>query len=264
MIWLHQTRPDIGFDITKLATGIVQACADPTQARATIALCNKTVRFVNNYHRDIVYTAPPECKDSQLNQSSQFARRRLIVPTDAGVGPLAQSHSAEGAAAVLDQVADRDGVIHFHGYMIDRRCAEIQRACKSSLAAEAHAALTAADQALRFQVSPTGIVTWKYDITAISPPAVYPLPDHFGHSPTDKEVTSKIQSSPLDQQTHFIKRQPCQTSQNVHQLILVSQKEWLRRRRGGIPETLFRPLLRTDCCSLFSAILRIQPMSQDK
>ena len=38
LIWLHQPRPAIGFDITKLATGAVAACTDPTLERAAINL----------------------------------------------------------------------------------------------------------------------------------------------------------------------------------------------------------------------------------
>ena len=68
----------------------------------------------------------------------------------------------------------------------------------------------------------------------------------------------------MNHQTMFAKRTTCQKSQNFHHLILMAQKNWTHRRGEGEPETLFQPLLLTDCGSLFSAIVRIQPLSQGK
>ena len=62
----------------------------------------------------------------------------------------------------------------------------------------------------------------------------------------------------------FTKRTACQATQNCRQLILTADKEWSHRQCGNIHKTLLRPLLLTDCCSLFSAIMRIRPMSQGK
>ena len=141
---------------------------------------------------------------------------------------------------------------------------KIQRVCKSSLAAEAHAALTASDQALWFRVLITEIVTGKYDIAAISPPTTYHVPDPFSPTPTDREVPAQVQTLRMNKQTMPAKRTACQTVRNSHQLILAAIKDWPLRHCGKIARTLFRPLLLTDCCSLLSAILRIHPRSQDK
>ena len=191
-------------------------------------------------------------------------KRRLVLFTDAGFGSLANSHSIEGTVTILASVTGRDGVIHCHGYLLDHRCAKIQRVCKSSLAAEAHAALTATDQALWFQVLLTELVTGKYDITAISPPTSFPIPDPFGPSPTDQEVAAQMSEKPFNKQVMFTKCANCETSLNLSQLIFKASQDWKSRHGEQKPFTLFRPLLLTDCCSLFSAILRMQPQSQDK
>ena len=141
---------------------------------------------------------------------------------------------------------------------------KIQRVCKSSLSAEAHAALTASDQALWFQVLLVEITTGKYDISSVSPPTTYPLPDPFGPSPTDREVQTQIQTAPLTKQTQFVVCHHCQTSIELHHLITAAHQYWTEKATKNLPRSLFRPLLLTDCCSLFSAILRIQPRSQDK
>ena len=193
-----------------------------------------------------------------------MSQRRLILFTDAGFGSLVGSHSIEGTVIVLATVTGRGGVRNCHGYLLDHRCAKIQRVCKSSLAAEAHAALNAADQALLFQGLLTEIVTGIYDISKISPPTTYPLPDPYGPSPTDQEVTAQMKTSPLEKQTMFMKCTACQTSINAHQIILAASKEWTQCNHRRASLILFRPLVLTDCCSLFSAILRSRPRSQDK
>ena len=185
-IWLHQTRPDSGFDITKIATDAVAACTDSTLARNIANLYNKTIRFFATYERKIVYAQPPDDAADPSRKLHSFTQRRLVVFDDAGFGPLAESHSAEGSVTVLAQVTRRGGTTQCHGYLLDRRCAKIQRVCKSPLAPEAHAALTAADQALWFQALLAEIVTGKYDISLISPPTTYPLPDPSGPSPTNQ------------------------------------------------------------------------------
>ena len=79
LIWLHQTRPDIGYDIPKLSTDDVAACADPLLARASVNLYSKTVRFVNNYPRKITY--PSLRKEKRMMQSlpSTFATSTDLV-----------------------------------------------------------------------------------------------------------------------------------------------------------------------------------------
>ena len=45
MIWIHQTRPDVGFIITHLATTLVESCVGASKARRWMQQYNKLVRF---------------------------------------------------------------------------------------------------------------------------------------------------------------------------------------------------------------------------
>ena len=45
IIWVHQTRPDVGFLIAKIATDLVSACAESSNAILMGELYYKTVRF---------------------------------------------------------------------------------------------------------------------------------------------------------------------------------------------------------------------------
>ena len=96
---------------------------------------------------------------------------RLVVFADAGFGSLAGSRSAEGSVAVVADAISRGGFITCHGAPLGRRCAKIQRVCKSPLAAEGRAAVTAEDQALRTQALLREIATGSYNIKHISSPS---------------------------------------------------------------------------------------------
>ena len=46
LIWMRQTRPDVGFNITKIATDAVPDCTNGDLAWKLISLYNKTIRYV--------------------------------------------------------------------------------------------------------------------------------------------------------------------------------------------------------------------------
>ena len=48
LIWLRQTRQDIGFATTQIATQIVEECESPEKARQLANLYNKIVKFAKN------------------------------------------------------------------------------------------------------------------------------------------------------------------------------------------------------------------------
>ena len=113
---------------------------------------------------------------------------RLIIFPDAGFSPLSGSHSIDGSVTVLAEVISRDGLISCRGTLLDRRCAKIQRVCKSSVASEWNADVAASDQALRTQALLREIITCAYEIRHISPPSQFPLPGPLGPPPTDNEA----------------------------------------------------------------------------
>ena len=53
MIWTHQTRPDVGFVITHLATTLVESCLDALESRRRMRQYNKLVRFAQSHNRGI-------------------------------------------------------------------------------------------------------------------------------------------------------------------------------------------------------------------
>ena len=177
---------------------------------------------------------------------------------------MANSNSIEGSAAVLGAATSRDGGIQRRGCLLGRIFSTIRRVCKSPFASEAHAALAAADQAMWPQVLLlTEIATWMRDIAKIAHPATFHLPDPCGPSPTDGEVASQRNASSQSRPSTLDTCHRCQPSMPTAPLVLMASGHSSRT----VSSTSFaplRPLLLTDSGSLFSAILRLQPTSQDK
>ena len=257
LIWLRQTRPDIGFDITKLATDAVAAATGPELGKKIIILYNKIIRFAQLYDRKLTFDDLNLEGTSYHGRLTNFTSRRVVCFADAGFSALAGSHSIEGSVTILGKVINRYGVVRCHGYLIDRRCAKIQMVCKSSLAAEAHASATAADQALWLQVYLAEIFTGSYQISQITPPTEYPLPDPFGVSPTDQEVAAQRRQEITSSHPTDYNCGHCQSTMARSKLIFAAVGKRDKTPKPGL--AISRPLLLTDCCSLFSAILRIQP-----
>ena len=160
---------------------------------------------------------------------------------------------------------------------MDRRRAKIHRVCRSSIKAESHAAVTAADAAIWFQVLLLELATRQLQLAHISPPSEFPLPDPFEKPPTPESLKKFVDpflklsfpdhNLPIDsaEQPYFISsRDRCKTSAVIY------VAEYQNRPRNPTTQTplasahLFRPILLTDCCSLFSAILNLQPKSVEK
>ena len=91
----NQTRPDIGFDIAKIAADPATSRTDVAMALATVMLYNRTVRFHKVYGRIILYSSRGASADTFGGRWRRFQMAGLIFPTDAGFGPLTGSRPIE-------------------------------------------------------------------------------------------------------------------------------------------------------------------------
>ena len=149
---------------------------------------------------------------------------------------------------MLSEVISRDGIITCRGALLDRRCAKIQRVCKSSLAAEGHAAVTSPDQALWAQALLREIVTDAYEIRHISPPSEFPLPVPLGPSPTDDDAQWKCRENNSKRLIFSSTCRSCDVSVPTSTLALAAA-EWNHQQSAGKlspPALLFRPQFLTD------------------
>ena len=56
LIWVHQTRPDIGFTITQMSTSSVAASKSVEEAKDLCRKYNEIAKFMKNHPRKIHYT----------------------------------------------------------------------------------------------------------------------------------------------------------------------------------------------------------------
>ena len=117
LIWLRQTRPDIGFTITQMATQIAEAFGSSEKARKIAQMYNKIVKFFKNYQRKISYVRSPKPNRDVEMDSSQFLNWELFAFTDAGFGAQVKNRSAESHVVILGDVIERDGIIKCHCLM---------------------------------------------------------------------------------------------------------------------------------------------------
>ena len=185
---------------------------------------------------------------------------------------------------ILGEVIGRDGIIKCHGVMLDHRCAKIHRVCRPTLAAEAHAAVTAVDAALRFQVLLIEISTRKFEYRRLTPPTDFPLGNPFRESPSNAEVQKEtgqqpihmiamlghsanpmITESPLSFQAtcHCCKIAMTLTTTSTNQLSDDDKLIYQNALNQQTPAS-FHPLILTDCCSLYGAILRLHPRTIER
>ena len=169
----------------------------------------------------------------------------------------------------------RDGAIHCHGYLIGRRCAKIQRVCRSSLSAECHATVTAGDYALRYQVLLIDIFTRSYQIRRLRPPADCPMLNPFSDSPSgaqlqaDKLFRSEFgtQWNPavkLEHEDVLRNYNKCESCLVGFPLRTTERKDPADLNRSPKTFTLPNPILLTDCRSLYIIVLRIRPNAKER
>lgn len=77
-----------------------------------------------------------------------FLNWKLFVFADDGFVALVQNSSVGPHVIILGYVIDRGGIPKCPGLAMVHRFGKIHRVCRSTLAAEAHAAVTAVDAAL--------------------------------------------------------------------------------------------------------------------
>ena len=173
-----------------MATQIAEAFGNPEKAAKLMQIYNKIAKFVRNRPRGIRYRRfPLRRQGDQTLKPSDVLRWKLFVFAGDGFGTLVKSHSAESRVVVLGDVIGRDGVAKFHGLLLGDRCAKIRRFCRSTLAAEAHSAVTAVGVALWPQVLMAELLfAHDFDYRRLTPPTEF-LPMNPPHeSPPDEDV----------------------------------------------------------------------------
>ena len=81
LIWARRARPDIGFDITKIATDAVAACLEADLDVAIILLYDKTLRIWGDFHRTRRYISLfSQKRESDHTRGGNYNKCDLFLP----------------------------------------------------------------------------------------------------------------------------------------------------------------------------------------
>lgn len=101
MIWLQRTRPDIGYDIAKLATDAVAAADGPELGKKIVSMCNKIVRVAQLRDRKLALGDSEPLGTSLRERMCSFPYRRIVCFADSGFSTPHGSRWIEGSVTVL-------------------------------------------------------------------------------------------------------------------------------------------------------------------
>ena len=202
---------------------------------------------------------------------------RIICFTDAGFATLLGDRIIESNVEIIGRVLFREGPIRRRGFLMDHRCAEIQRACRSSLSAECHAAVTAGDYALRYPIILIELMTRRYQIRKLCPPENFSMLNAFGNPPTGAKLKyGKLFAihqefdPPIIAIDETILRSKTFCKERRIGIVLFTTERNIERSEASDDSTdpeesdeLLKPILLTDCCSLFSSIHRTNQMHKN-
>ena len=146
LLWLTQSRFDLSFQISKIATDFTNAVADPSKASILIKFINKTIDEAKRNPITIWFF--PLCNPDQANKLPHSGRLSIFAFCDAGFATLHGSSSIQATIIVLGVPKDRDGETSCLGHHIDCFSRKINRVSRSTLAAESVALADAVDISL--------------------------------------------------------------------------------------------------------------------
>ena len=122
-----------------------------------------------------------------LGARSSMLNWKLVAFTDSGSVTFPKNHSISPQVVLFGDVLVRGGAIQRHVLLIDRRCAEIHRVCRSALSAEAHAVVTAVEVELRTQILLAALFSGKYDYARLNHLAEFPIVGPLNQDPANQE-----------------------------------------------------------------------------
>ena len=164
------------------------------------------------------------------------------------------------------------------------RCAEIHRVCRPELSADAHAAVTSVNSALWAQILLTEIFTGKYDYTILNPPTEFAIVDpatSIDRRRIKKRGRQHSMTDCMPCQLWFIPIILClhKLQHSAISIVIIAISAplisyWMGEIKKSEsfaevvienkPAIFLHPLVLTDCCSLYRALLRLHAKTTNR
>ena len=159
LIWTLQTRFDVGYLVTTLATSAPYVGRDIKLISDMIRLVNRIMKILKSTIVEIRYG--PFFRDKRVVTETDLFSLRLFSFTDAGFASLRDRKSIETAIFLFGKEVRRDGSIQCIGSPIDFYSRKIGRCVRSTISAESVAAANGIEVVLWLHSVIYEIVTGK-------------------------------------------------------------------------------------------------------
>ena len=266
-IWLYQTRFDIIYEVSRLASSVPDALSGPKELISFTLAAGKLLSYILSDHISLKYF-PWEIAGLRPPQ--------LFVFSDASFATLRWSGSTESICVIYGRPVKRNGPVECHGNILLFGARRIARVCRSSAHSEGIAVANAADTTLYLQCVLSEILygfnQFQFLREAAQPPLISPfkptpsiasvrksLPARTLFSTSLNEPTCMIGPSPLASSCTFF----C-SGCHVHATFSVDEVQKMYNFES-ISSTGPRvhALLMSDCSNAISSLLQGNPRNDE-
>ena len=213
LLWITQTRYDLAFQISKVATDYTQAVTDPTDTLSTLKLINKIVDKAKS--KPVVIWYLPLVPANQAQKLALSGKMTVFAFSDAGYATLRNSSSIQSHLIVLGVPIKRDGILECVGHHIAASSKKISRVSRSTLSSETVALADAVDASLWFKTILTEILFGIFSRNIVLPMSGYTMISPFKKpEPTETLWINETHSSqkPSEKTTYDLEHQRFVTS----------------------------------------------------
>ena len=173
LIWIGQTRYDLSFQITKIATSYVYAIADIDETIVLAKLVNNVIKRAKE--KLVILWYHPLCSKGSSQDLVHSGKLTVFAFSDAGFATLRNSASVQSSLIIVGVPIQGDGILKCRGHHLDSSTKKISRVSRSTLASETVAISDTVDLALWYKTLLTEIYLGKFSREIVSPTSSFPL-----------------------------------------------------------------------------------------
>ena len=267
-IWLYQTRYDIIYEVSRLASAIPDALSDVKAMKLFVKASNVLMKKIVEDHLPLKYF-PWTCYERRPPQ--------LFVFDDASFASLRNAGSTESLCVLYGQPVKRNGPVECRGNILLFSAKRIVRVCRSSAHAEGISIANAADMALYLQCTLSellyGVNDFKFLQASMQPPLISP----FRPTPSTEQV--KIDMSRPMAVSSSLKKPICVLGnadtpssiyffcQDCHygsSMSVQNLREMYAFHDSPLNGPVVHAILLSDCANVVSSLFQGNPRSDEK
>ena len=117
LIWIGQTRYDLAYSTTKIATSYVAAIKTPEETSSLLKMVNSTIKRAKE--KLVILWYLPFCSKTNVHEMVHSGKLTIFAFSDAGFATLRNSCSVQSCIIILGVPIQRDGLLKCRGHHLD-------------------------------------------------------------------------------------------------------------------------------------------------